>query len=293
MIVVAGGSGRLGRLVVADLLARGERVTVLTRDPDRARGILAAGVDVVRVDVRDPSTLEQVCSGASVVVSALHGFLGARGAGPQEVDRTGNRNLAQAALAAGSDVVLVSVLGADPRSPLDLSRAKFAAEQDLRGCGAQWTVVRAAPFLETWLDVLQQTAIRSGRPLVFGKGTRPVPFVSVTDVAALVSTAATDTALRGQVLEIGGHALTVNEMAHAARSAGLWRGKPRRLPRALLSTMGLVARPVAPAFARQNRAALLMDTISLGTGDPTLRERLGLPPAVTITDVLQADGAPA
>lgn len=250
-------------------------------------------MDVLGVDVRDVATLDRVCAGASVVISAVHGFLGGRGAGPDEVDRSGNHHLALAAVAAAADVVLVSVLGADAHSRLDLSRSKFAAEQDLRGCGAAWTIVRAAPFLETWLSVLQQTAARSGRPLVFGQGIRPIPFVSVKDVAALVSKAATDTALRGQLLQIGGQPLTLNELSHAALTAGLWQGEPRHLPRALLNALGLLARPVAPAFARQNSAALLMDTDALGTGDPGLRERLGLSPAVTITDLLQTDGAPA
>jgi NADH dehydrogenase len=36
MILVAGGTGRLGRLVVQRLCAAGSQVRVLTRDPTRA-----------------------------------------------------------------------------------------------------------------------------------------------------------------------------------------------------------------------------------------------------------------
>lgn len=69
----------------------------------------------------------------------------------------------------------------------------------------------AGPFLETWLAVLAQTAGKSGRPLVFGYGDLPLPFVSAGDVAAVVSRATADTTLRGQILEVAGKPLTMSD----------------------------------------------------------------------------------
>ena len=45
-VVVAGGSGLIGRALVGSLLADGHEVTVLTRDPDRARKRLPAGCEI-------------------------------------------------------------------------------------------------------------------------------------------------------------------------------------------------------------------------------------------------------
>jgi NADH dehydrogenase len=256
MIVVAGGSGLLGRLVVADLVARGESVRVLVRDADRAAGLLPAEVDIQAADVRHPEELEPVVAGASVLVSAVHGFLGGRGAGPAAVDHRGNTHLMTAARATGAEV---------------------------RRCGTPWTVVRAAAFLETWLGILRQTAGKAGRPLVFGRGEQPIAFVSAIDVAAVVVRAATDSALRGQVLEIGGKRLTMNELAAAVQ---VGRGlPPRHLPRSMLRAFGTLG-PVSPRFARQNRTALLMDSSDLGSGADELRAGLDLPPARTVADVL-------
>ena len=283
MIVVAGGSGLLGRLVVAGLVARGESVRVLVRDADRAAGLLPAEVDIQAVDVRHAEELEPVVAGASVLVSAVHGFLGGRGAGPADVDHRGNTHLMTAARATGAEVVMVSVLGAAPDSRSELFRAKYAAEQELRRCGTPWTVVRAAAFLETWVGILRQTAGKAGRPLVFGRGEQPIAFVSAMDVAAVVVRAATDSALRGQVLEIGGKRLTMNELAAAVQ---VGRGlPPRHLPRSMLRAFGTLG-PVSPRFARQNRTALLMDTCDLGSGADELRAGLDLPPARTVADVL-------
>ena len=81
---------------------------------------------------------------------------------------------------------------------------KHAAEQHLRASGVARDD-RASHRVPRAVDrVLEQTAARSGRPLVFGRGDNPINFVSVVDVAALVERAVTDPSTRGQTLEIGG-----------------------------------------------------------------------------------------
>ena len=286
MIVVVGGSGTLGRLVVAGLLDRGEQVRVVVRDTARATKVLGPDVEVVAADVRQLGTLDAAVKGASTVVSAVHGFLGGRGAGPTDVDRDGNANLVAAAKTTGADVVLMSVIGAAADSPLDLFRAKYAAEHHLRASGVPFTVVRSGPFLETWVGVMRKTAGKGGRPMVFGRGEQPNPFVSAVDVATVVALAATTTTLRGKVLEVAGEPVTMVELARAVQVADGRTSKPRHLPRAMLRAMSILAGPVNPAFARQNKAALMMDTVDIGGSDPSLRTRLGLPRARTLADVL-------
>lgn len=284
MIVVAGGSGLLGRHVVSDLAARGERVRVLVRDCGRARSILGDDVEVIGGDVRSRHGLDELVAGASAVVSAVHGFLGGRGAGPTQVDKHGNANLVDAAAAAGADVVLVSVLGASPNSPVELFRDKYHAEQHLRHSATAWTIVRPAAYLETWLTILSKTAGTSGRPLIFGRGEAPIRFASVADVAAVVSRAATDAALRGQVLEVAAEQLTMADLARALQEARGWHGSPRHLPRGVLRALAVAARPISPSFARQNRTALAMDTGRLSVDAPAANTlRL---PALPLPDVL-------
>jgi NADH dehydrogenase len=286
VIVVAGGSGRLGQLIVTDLLARGEHVRVLVRDTQRARALLGPGVEVLAGDVRRAAELRPLVDGASVVISAMHGFLGGRGAGPSEVDRLGNANLVNAAKSADAAVVLVSVLGAAADSPAELFRAKHAAEQQLRASGAAWTIVRAGPFLETWLGILIQTGGKSGRPLIFGRGAQPIPFVSAEDVAAAVRAAATDPTLAGRILEVAGRPITMNEFASALQAARGWQGSARHVPRPVLRALSILARPINPAFARQNGTALLMDTAALAA-DPAESSAPGLPRR-TLADVLNS-----
>lgn len=258
MIAVVGGTGRLGRLVAERLVAAGEPVRVIARSEP---GDPVPSARFVAADVRDLGTLAPAIAGADVVVSAVHGMDPSSGQSPRAVDRDGNLNLIRAARGVGAHVVLVSVIGATPDHRMELHRMKGEAEQALRAGPADWTVVRAAAFAELWADVLRQAGGSSGVPRVFGRGTNPINFVSVHDVAAAVSRAATDPSLRGAVIEVGGpENLTMTEFASRLTPD---RRPPGHVPRAALQAMALVAAPIWPARARLARQALAMDETDL------------------------------
>jgi uncharacterized protein YbjT (DUF2867 family) len=264
MILLAGGTGRLGTALATRLTGHGQAVRVLTRDPARAGHLAALGVEVATGDVRDRASLAPALDGAGVVVSAVHGFAGPGGVSPATVDYQGNINLIEAAKATGAQLVLMSVAGAAADSPMELFRMKHAAEEHLRASGVGWTIVRATAFFELWIDVLRQTAARSGRPVVFGRGNNPINFVSVTDVAALAGHVVTDPAARGRILQIGGpENLTFNQLAAAIQAAAGRTSAPRHVPPLVLQLMAQTAGRLKPALSRQARAALLMDRIRL------------------------------
>ena len=266
MILVAGGTGRLGRLVVRRLVDGGRSVRVLTRDTSAAMDLVNAGVELATGDIRDPASLGPALSGVATVVSAVHGLVGSRGVTPASVDRDGNRNLIDAAAAASppAEVILVSTVGAGPDHPMELFRMKWAAEEQLRASLLQWTIVRSNAFAETWVELLRETAGTSGRPRVFGRGDNPINFVSAQDVADAVVRATTDPALRGQVIEVGGPGnLTLNQLARLVQGSMGSSGALHHVPRPALRAMGVLARPFNPTMARLARASLAMDTCDL------------------------------
>jgi uncharacterized protein YbjT (DUF2867 family) len=273
MILLAGGTGRLGAVLAARLTEHGLAVRVLTRDPARACHIAAQGVEVITGDVRNRASLAPAVSGTEVVVSLVHGFTGPGRVSPATVDYQGNVNLIDAARATGAQVVLMSVAGAAADSPMELFQMKHAAEEYLRASGVRWTIVRASAFLELWIDILGSTAARSGRPVVFGRGDNPINFVSVTDVAALVEHAVTDPASRGRILEISGpEDLTLNQLAAAVQEAAGRTSPPRHVPPLVLRIMARTAGRLKPELGRQARAALLMDGTDLTHDTADIRQ---------------------
>jgi NADH dehydrogenase len=262
MILVAGGTGRLGTELVRRLIAQGERVRVLTRDPAQAAHL--PGVEVVVGDVRQPADLGAAANGVSAIVSAVHGFVGKGHVTPASVDRDGNANLIDAARTVGAHYILMSVIGASPDHPLELFRMKAAAEQHLQHSDLPWTVVRAGAFLELYQDLTRRTAARSKRPLVFGRGGNPIQFASISEVATVLERALTDPSARGTVIQVDGPFMTFNQLAASlAPELGAAASRPRHFPRAMLRCMA-VARSTPPG--RQAHSALIMDSYDLETG---------------------------
>jgi uncharacterized protein YbjT (DUF2867 family) len=291
VILVAGGTGRLGTLLVRRLVNRNLPVRVLTRQPARAEHLASDLVTVVSGDVRDPESLAPATAGVDVVVAAVHGFTDPHRSSLAAVDRNGNANLIEAAKRAGADLVLMSTVGAAADSPMELFRVKHAAEQHAARSGVPTTIVRATAFLELWIDLLHQTAGRSGRPLVFGRGQNPINFVSVADVVAVVDQAVIDPTTRGKTLEIGGpNNLTFDQLAQAVQSAAGRPAAPRHVPPVMLHLIANSLGRVKPELGRQVRAALVMDRADL-TFDPTGHHQAYADlPCTTLADVLARNG---
>ena len=274
MIMVAGGTGRLGTALIGRLIGRGEHVRVLTRDRRRAAHLGGPLVEVVCGDLTTPGTVQRAVAGADQVVSAVHGLIGPRGVSPATIDRDGNARLVDAAATAGAEVVLMSVVGAAVDSSMELCRMKYAAEAHLREVGVPATVVRATPFTELWIDLLRHTARRSGRPVVFGNGRNPISFVSVRDVAAVVDRVLQDPTTRGAILEITGpEHLTFNELAALVQSADGRTAPPRHLPPTLLGILAATIGRVRPSLGRQLRSAVFMDRTDLSHVSDDIEKR--------------------
>jgi len=140
--LVVGGSGFVGRHLVAALAARGARVTVPTRRRERAKHlILLPTVDVVEVERLDARALASLAAGRDAVVN-LAGVLHSPRARPGEqgpnhygpVFAQTHVELAQAVVAACREagvkrLLHMSALGADPGAPSEYLRSKGIGEQ--------------------------------------------------------------------------------------------------------------------------------------------------------------------
>jgi NADH dehydrogenase len=280
VILVVGGTGRLGALVAAQLAARGHPVRVMSR------GLHAAGpepdnqLEAVVGDVRDPGAVSRAMQGVSIVVSAVQGFVGPGRVSPASVDRDGNTVLLDAARRLGAEVVLVSVSGAAPDASWELFRMKFAAEEVAWASGCPTTVIRPAAFVQTWLQVLAESAGRSKRPRVLGRGDNPIPWVDVAEVAALVVGAVEDPALRGRTLDlVGPEWLTLDALARSMMAGLGWAGVPAHVPRPVVRTAAWTLGLVVPQLRRICLGALAMDEMS----HPDDRETRALFPDLAAT----------
>jgi NADH dehydrogenase len=141
-VLVVGGSGFVGRHIVARLAGAGDRVIVPTRRRDNARHLfLLPTVEVVEADVGEAATLQALARGADAVIN-LVGILNEAGGATfarAHVDVT--RHCIAACRAAGVPrLVQMSALNADPAGPSRYQRSKGDAEAAIRASGLDWTI---------------------------------------------------------------------------------------------------------------------------------------------------------
>jgi nucleoside-diphosphate-sugar epimerase len=100
-ILVTGATGRVGSRFVRRLLANGDGVRVLVRDPERAAWLATAGAEVIAGDLRDPAAVAGAVGGVDAVVNLAAAFRGVPDEEAEAINHRAAVELAEAALAAG------------------------------------------------------------------------------------------------------------------------------------------------------------------------------------------------
>lgn len=192
MDVVTGAFSYTGRALAEELLRRGGRVRTLTRreaplDP------LAERVERGELQFRDEGALRGALEGAEVLYNTYWvRFPHGETTFGRAVENT--RVLLRAAAEAGvARVVQVSVTNPSLDSPLPYFRGKAQVEEDVRGSGLSWAIVRPTLVFGP-LDILVNNIAWGLRrtpvfPVPAGGGHRVQP-VAVEDVARICVDAA-------------------------------------------------------------------------------------------------------
>lgn len=268
MILVVGGTGTIGSEVVRLLKAENAPFRALVRDPAKADGLKAQGVETVAGDLRQPETLPETLQGAEKVFVVT----------PLVPDQVQMRaNLIAAAKTAGVKHVVISTgIGAAPDAPVQIGRWHGENQKQLQESGMAWTFVQPGFFMQNLL--MYAEAIREKGEFYMPLGEGKVSWIDARDIAAVAAKALTEPghenqaypvtgpeALSGAELgtiltEIAGH--TVNYVPISldqAKQAMTSMGMPEMLAEAMNELYAL-----APA----GHLAGVLDTVEKVTGRP-------------------------
>jgi uncharacterized protein YbjT (DUF2867 family) len=174
-ILVTGGTGTLGRHVVARLRDAGREVRVLSRHGPKDGKGSTEGIEFVAGDLTTDTGIDAAVDGAEIIV---HCAGGAKGDGDKAA------NLVRAASRAGGvrHLVYISVVGADKvpvvsgvdRAMFGYFASKLAAERVVAASGLPWTTLRATQFYDSLLLVARPVAKLPVIPLPSGFRFQPI-----------------------------------------------------------------------------------------------------------------------
>lgn len=150
-VAIAGGHGKIGMLLGAELARRGDSVRGLIRKPEQADDLRAIGVEPVVCDLETAAAeeLSGALRGADAVVFAAGAGPGSGAERKRTVDLGGAVKLIEACLTdeVGRYVMVSSMGAADPPASGggvfgEYLRAKAEADRALVASGLEFTIVR-------------------------------------------------------------------------------------------------------------------------------------------------------
>jgi NADH dehydrogenase len=224
VVAVAGGTGFVGGAIARELAARGHRVVVLSHR--KMAGDSSSTFEYRQADVTRPESLATALAGVDALVISL-AFRNSpieaprRGQTFELVDAAGTEALVAAARTAGvRRLVYISGAGAAADAVRHWFRAKWRAEESVRGSGIVYTI-----FRPSWIygpgDHSLNRFLGFSRWLPFipqiGNGRQRLAPVFVGDVGSLVADALVTPAVENATLEVGGpETLTMDEIIRVA-----------------------------------------------------------------------------
>lgn len=259
-ILIAGGTGFIGRHLARELVDRDHEVTALARTPDP--DVVPTAVETVEGDVTDPESLEPAFKGQDAVVNlvSLSPLFKPKGGDEQHdrIHRQGTKHCLAAAEDAGvSRFLQLSGLGADPDGPTHFIRAKGRAETLVTESTLDWTIIRPSVVFGEGDEFVGFTKrlkrmFAPGVPLYplpgGGDKTRFQP-IHIGDLVGMLAASLEADEHIGQTYELGGPGvLTLREVTNLVYEA---EGKsitivPLPMP---VAKLGLTLMDIAPGMA--------------------------------------------
>jgi NADH dehydrogenase len=293
-VTVFGGTGFLGRRIVARLLGRGLEVRVASRgsvtgvSPAPAGGKLTA----VRADVRDTTSVVAAVSGVQGVVNAVGLYVEHGAATFHAIHVEGAGKVADACRRAGVErLVHLSGIGADATARSAYVRCRGEGEAAVRQAFDQATILRPSVMFgsdDGFLNTLLALVRRLPAIPLFGQGETKLQPVFVEDVAEAAVRILIRDAQPAELYALGGsqvysyRQLLELVMGHAGR-------RPRLvpLPFAIWDSLALAASLLPTPPLTEGQVSLMKQHNTAPPDLPGL-DSLGIEPT-PLTEILARD----
>jgi uncharacterized protein YbjT (DUF2867 family) len=277
MIFITGGTGFVGRHLIARLFSLGEQARILARGSADI-----PGAELVQGDLTDPSSFAGYLKGCRAVIH-LVGIIRESGRNTfRRIHVLGTQNVVEACKEAGVTRLLhMSALGARPDAASRYHRSKWKAEEIVRGSGLEATIFRPSVIFGAGNAFIPQIRDLLRRPVtpVIGNGMSLSQPIWVEDVVSCLVDALEKPETIGRFYQLGGPETYGFEQLidFVAEADGIEKQKIH-LPPILVRPVAAVMSRLSPGFplTPDQLTMLLEDNIC---DIAEMQEMFGLSPA--------------
>lgn len=207
-LLVTGATGKLGSKVVETLLKTvpADQLAVSVRNPEKAEGMRARGVEVRQGDFDQPETLDAAFAGIDrlLIISAD---------GDNEARIRQHTNAVAAAERAQVKFIAYTSIGNARDSKMFLAPPHQAAEEAILKTGIPYSFLRNNWYLENEIPSIQ--GVMAGAPWVTSAGTGKIGWALQQDYAEAAASVLAGNGHENTVYELSGKLLTQEEFAAA------------------------------------------------------------------------------
>jgi uncharacterized protein YbjT (DUF2867 family) len=263
LILVTGATGQQGGAVANALLEKGQKIRVMTRNPEKAAGLAKAGAEVVKGDLTNQADLQAALRGIYGVFAMSTPFE----AGMDAEVRQGVL-LADAAKQAGvAHYVYTSVGSAHRHTGIPHFESKWEVEQHIAKIGLPATILRPVFFMENFTTYSKPSP--EGVLTMPMRQDRKLAMVAVRDIGQFGAAAfIRPKDFLGQAIDLAGDELTIPEVATLLTKV---TGRSIRFQEFPLDQVeAAMGHDLAPMFRWFNDVGYAVDV-------PGLKQKFGIP----------------
>lgn len=269
MIAVTGATGKLGRLVVDELLKRGTKaseVVALVRSAEKAKDLLAKGIVVRESNYDKSESVEKALQGVEKLLLVSGNELGQR--------TRQHENVVNAAKKTGVKfIAYTSIVNAD-RSQMLLAKEHLATEKLIQASGIPYAILRNSWYIENYTE---QFAGALEHGVIAGSAQDgKISAATRSDYAAAAVSVLLGEAKANSIYELGGKSFTMKELAGEVSTAANKQVAYKDMPQAdyekLLKGFGVPA-PFAEMLADSDAGIVRGDLFTESRDLETLAHR--------------------
>ncbi len=275
-VLIVGANGHLGHVVVETALEKGYHVRAADVKTDRLNSLEHPKLETVKVDVSKKENLYSLMPGVFGVISTVGLWRENPPFTFDSIDRQGNINLFEAAVAMGVEkAVYVSLLNVEKSRKAKVMLAKRAVEQFLEKSSLNYTVFRPSGLFHDFVEVFRPQ-IMKGTVRGLGDGSLVMQPLSPKDLSRCMVNALKNPKANYRFFNIGGpERLTFHNAVSMVAKAMDKEAKISYTPVWIATALAYIINKVKPGSYLQPDWIEILSMDSIADIDP-IRDTFGI-----------------